>query len=104
MYMYREKNTNNKRNRYTHLEYDDNNSDKWQRQRKQRLNYTCDLLQKIRTIPYPQFVAKVAITTGVRSHIIRTYLSEIEAAGLITIRDNMICWNNQNETIEESRV
>jgi hypothetical protein len=104
MDMYRERNRNNKTNRYTRLEYDDNNSDKWQRQRKQRLNYVCELLQKLGTVSYPQFVAKVAITTGVRSHIIRIYLSEIENAGLITTKDNMIYWNIQSETIEPSRV
>jgi hypothetical protein len=102
--MYKERNRNNKRNRYTHLEYDDNNSDKWQRQRKQRLNYVIEQLQKLGTTPYPQFVARVAITTGVRSHIIRAYLGEIETAGLITVKDNMICWNSQSETIELSRV
>jgi len=101
--MYRERNRNNKRNRYTQLEYDDNNSDKWQRQRKQRLNYICDLLQKQRIAVYPQFIARVAITTGVRSHILRTYLSEIEAAGLITVKGNMIFWNDQDNT-PQSRV
>jgi hypothetical protein len=104
MYLYKERNRNSKRNRYTQLESDDNNSDKWQRQRKQRLNYVCETLQKLETVSYPQFVAKVAITTGVRSHIIRTYLSEIENAGLITIKSVMICWNSQSETIKPSRV
>ena len=101
--MYIEKNRNTKRNRYTQLEYDDNNSDKWQRQRKQRLNYICDLLQKQRIASYPQLIARLAITMGVRSHILRTYLSEIEAAGLITIKSNMIYWNDQDRTLQ-SRV
>jgi DNA-binding IscR family transcriptional regulator len=69
-----------------------------------RANYVCETLQKLGTVSYPQFVAKVAITSGIRSHIIRTHLSEIENAGLITIKSNMIYWNSQSETLEPSRV
>jgi predicted transcriptional regulator len=93
MYMY----ISQEMNPYTNFEYDDNHSDKWQRQRKQRLKDICDLLKKLRTTSYPNFVGKVAVTTGVRSHIIRTYLKEIEDAGLITIRDNIIYWNGQQD-------
>jgi len=82
-------------NPFTHFEYDVNNSDKWQRQRKQRLDYVCNLLKKLKTVSYPKFVGQVAITTGVRSHIIRTYLTEIENAGLITVKNDTIYWNGQ---------
>lgn len=101
--MHRDKDSDDKRNPYTHLPYDDNKSDKWQLQRRQRLNYICELLEKLGKAVYPQLVGKVAITTGVRSHIIRTYISEIEAAGLITIKGNVIYWNNQSRPFE-SRV
>ena len=82
-------------NPFTHFEYDDNHSDVWQRQRKQRLKDMCEQLKKLGTTPFPKFVGQFAITTGVRSYIIRIYLKELEDAGLITVKDNTIYWNSQ---------
>ena len=91
------------KNPYINLPWDDSISDKWQQKRKQRLNRICDILRSLRKVPYQKFVAQLAITTGIRSHIIRSYLDEIKNAGLITIKNNTIIWNHQN-TILESRV
>jgi hypothetical protein len=101
--MYVDKERKKRRNRYTDMPWDDSSSDKWQQKRKQRLNAICDQLRESCPVPYAEFVAQLAITTGIRSHIIRTYLDEIKTAGLITIKDNTIYWNNENKTFE-SRV
>lgn len=101
--MYIDRERKKRRNAYTDMAWDDNSSDRWQQKRKQRLNNICDLLRKQRTTQCAEFVAKLAITSGIRSHIIRTYLDEIKTAGLITIKDNTIYWNNR-ENAFESRV
>lgn len=103
MSAYINKNRRIQKNQYTDIAWDDSTSDKWQQKRKQRLNHICDLLRNLKATPYLEFVAKLAITTGIRSHIIRTYLEEIKTAGLITIKDNMIYWKKRDEALE-SRV
>ena len=85
------------KNPYTNMTWHDSDSDKWQLKRKQRLNNICDMLKALRVVQHQEFVAKLAITTGIRSHVIRTYLDEIKTAGLITIKNNMIYWNNESE-------
>jgi hypothetical protein len=87
------------KNAYTGIVWDDSFSDRFQRQRKQRINRICDILKKRMTVEYVKFVAELAIATGVRSHIIRGYLDEIRNAGLITIENNIITWKNHTEEL-----
>lgn len=88
------------KNQYTGIDWDTDTSDKWQQKRQQRLNDICDILKTLKVASLPEFVAKLAITSGIRSYIIRIYLNEIKTAGLITIKKNVIYWNNQSDTFQ----
>jgi predicted transcriptional regulator len=69
---------------------DEGNLDIFQVKKKKRITSIKEILKKLKKIDLKTFVSKVAVKNGFDTRTVRKYLSELEDAGEIEIKEGTI--------------